>query len=461
MSDFGHGYVTDIPYTRGFIPQLAPEWLDFTAIISGTMPPRRGDAFSWCELGCGQGVTAVVLAATHPRARFVGIDLLPEHVDHARRLAAEAGVANASFHVADFAAAALDPPGFDYVVAHGVYSWVDAASQDALLRLIDRHLKPQGLSYLGYNAMPGWAADLPFQRLVRELGAGFSGNSAERFVAAVERVRALREAGAPSLKASPIASNLDGLLSHQPLAYLAHEYMNAYWQPLFVTEVRAAMARIGLVPAGAAILGDNFDSFVLRRAERETLAAIEDPDQRELARDVLMDQRFRRDVFSRDGAALDDDARRERLLKTRYALARPPEEAEYRASTGAGTLSFDNATARAIVDALADGPRIGNTLQADGADRQDVIANLMALCSAGIVRPVAPADGAVAALNQAICRRMGGSEAIEHMALSCGTAVRVEPAVLLALGRKGEIVEPAMANWLRYLARHAETAGMA
>src|SRR5262245_35098195 len=119
------GYVTDVPYMRTFIPELAPAWLDHVALVSGLTPPVRGDGFAWCDLGCGQGVTAAMLAAMHPAARFYGIDAMPEHIDHARRLAAEARIDNVSFHAADFAAATdLDLPTFDYIVAHGIYSWI-------------------------------------------------------------------------------------------------------------------------------------------------------------------------------------------------------------------------------------------------------------------------------------------------------------------------------------------------
>src|ERR1700730_16988956 len=121
------GYVTDIPYVFGFKPMLAPAWLDLVAIIGGVTPPARADGFAWCDLGCGQGVTAAVLAATHPGGAFHGIDAMAVHVDHAAALAQEAGAAIAHFHTADFAdALARHLPPFDYIVAHGVYTWVDA-----------------------------------------------------------------------------------------------------------------------------------------------------------------------------------------------------------------------------------------------------------------------------------------------------------------------------------------------
>src|SRR5690348_16292957 len=98
--------------------------------------------------------------------------------------------------------------------------------------------------------MPGWTADLAFQRLVQALGADLPGDGAARFRAGADIVRGLRAAGAPSLAASPIAADLDEVMAREPLAYLAHEYMATHWRPLFVTEVRAAMAEVGLAQAG-------------------------------------------------------------------------------------------------------------------------------------------------------------------------------------------------------------------
>jgi SAM-dependent methyltransferase len=277
MAGAGTGYVTDILYTRGFFRELAPAWLDFIATIAGVAPPARRESFTWCELGCGQGVTTAILAATHPHGRFVGIDMIPGHIDHARRLAQEAAIGNVEFQVANFADEEFDLPAFDYIVAHGVYAWIDTTAQAAMRRFIDRHLRPGGLVYLSYNAMPGWAVDLPFQRLLLALAQGLPGDGAARVTTAAERMRPLIAAGAPSLTASTIASKFDELAATVPATYLAHEYMVANWQPLFAAEVRRPLAEIGLIPAGSATCAENFDSFVLRRAEREALEGFDDP----------------------------------------------------------------------------------------------------------------------------------------------------------------------------------------
>src|SRR4249920_105210 len=119
-----HGYATDIPSLRDFKPQLAPPWLHHVALVAGVEPPARNSGFAWCDLGCGQGVTANILAATHPGGTFHGIDAMPVHIDHARRLAAAVAIPNLELHAVDFAAASgLELPQFDYIVAHGVYTW--------------------------------------------------------------------------------------------------------------------------------------------------------------------------------------------------------------------------------------------------------------------------------------------------------------------------------------------------
>src|SRR5215813_13052928 len=138
-------YVTDVPYVSTFTRELAPAWLDHVALVSAFAPPARDREFAWCDLGCGQGLTASILAATHPTGRFCGIDFMAPHIENARAFATECGVKNVEFHATNFSdAVETDFGGFDYIVSHGVYSWVDEQTQSALRRFIDRHLKPGG-----------------------------------------------------------------------------------------------------------------------------------------------------------------------------------------------------------------------------------------------------------------------------------------------------------------------------
>jgi hypothetical protein len=297
--------------------------------------------------------------------------------------------------------------------------------------------------------MPGWAADLPFQYLTRALAEQAAGDSIAKFGAAEAILRRLGAAGARALKNSPVfVRELAKQRKQLSPAYFAHEYLAPAWQPLYVTEVRAELATIGLSPVGSATLQNNFDCFVLRAAERAVLDEIADPDLRELARDCVLLTRFRRDVFARDPAALSDREQRHRLLSHSFALTRPAASVSYTMPTPAGTVRFDNAVARGIVAALAEGPR---SLRGIKGAARDVVASALALAAAEVIRPVGPDGGPVEALNAALDELDSETARFVFRALPCGTALTLDPALRRHL-RKGRRLPRRLAAWPDFLA---------
>ena len=97
----GPEYVTDVAYLRNFVEDLAPPRLRLCAALNGFTPPPA-EGFAYGELGCGNGDTLATLAAAHPLASFVGVDMNPEHVAFAEGLASRGGLANARFLADDF-----------------------------------------------------------------------------------------------------------------------------------------------------------------------------------------------------------------------------------------------------------------------------------------------------------------------------------------------------------------------
>jgi len=308
---------------------------------------------------------------------------------------------------------------------------------------------------LSYNAMPGRAADLPFQRLVRALGQTCVGDSTEQVSLALNMVDTFLALKASALMSSPMLSSIKQRRDRFAVSYLAHEFMGQHWDPLFVTDVRSNMATIGLEPVGSATFVENHDSFVLGRAAREALKDIEDDEVRELARDFLIDQCFRRDVFVREGNDMNDDEQRQRLLASTFALTRVDTNIEYTIRTAAGDLTFDNSAARAIIDALGSGPcRLGVIAEQRGVGETDIIANAMALCASYQIRPVEGARASVAAMNAVIARRLGGPEEILYLALPCGTAIGIDDslrALLRGETGSGDDFDDAR----RFLTRHS------
>ena len=380
---------------------------------------------------------------------------MPDHIAHARGLCEDAGIGNLTLHGHDFASAIdLDLPRFDYIVAHGVYSWIDARSREALRRFIDRWLAPGGLVYVSYNTAPGWAADAPFQYLIREIAATCTGNSVDRFRAAMDQIQALIAAGAPPLQASFMAnSGWQQMQQNRPIEYFAHEYLQPTWEPMYVSQVRADMSTIGLHPAGSATIADNFDSFVLTAAAREALSKIEDPNLRELTSDFFLDQRFRRDVFVRDATRLADDERSSRLSECVFDLQRPAELVQYTMRTEAGHVDFDNPTAHAVVETLADGPKRVIDIPVGDNSRSGLLGNALTLFAANELRVVGPGTANVDALNRVLLGRHEGVGTISYLALPVGTAVEVPLEVFNAL-RDGSAVPNELQMWREYLARY-------
>ena len=160
MADWGSGYVTDTAYVHDYCRAQTPPLLSFAALCKGVAAPGSlGEALRYCDLGCGQGFTANIIAAANPRTEVFAADFNPTHIANARGLAEAAGLKNIAFREADFAELSNDAalPEFDIIALHGVYSWVSAEYRAAIVALIRRRLKSGGLVYISYDAMPGWA----------------------------------------------------------------------------------------------------------------------------------------------------------------------------------------------------------------------------------------------------------------------------------------------------------------
>ncbi len=144
------------PYNSVSYPQSAPGQLAVVAHLFGLQTPDLSSA-RVLEIGCAAGGNMIPYAAAHPDARVVGIDLSPTQVDQGRATIQAMGLGNVELLAGDIASMDLSALGqFDFIVAHGVYSWVPAEIQDALLATFRASLAPDGVAYMSYNVYPGW-----------------------------------------------------------------------------------------------------------------------------------------------------------------------------------------------------------------------------------------------------------------------------------------------------------------
>ena len=139
-------------------PQTAPGHLAAIAHLFGLDAPDVSTA-RVLEIGCSAGGNLIPFAAWHPGARAVGIDLSQVRIDEGRKRIAALGLRNVELYQADIAQ--IDPATlgtFDFVVCHGVYSWVADNVQQAILSALRGALAPEGIGYISYNVYPGWKA---------------------------------------------------------------------------------------------------------------------------------------------------------------------------------------------------------------------------------------------------------------------------------------------------------------
>jgi SAM-dependent methyltransferase len=182
----------EVPYPGVALPQTHPDRLAANATLMG-LKPAAPERCRLLELGCGDGGNLVPMAAALPASEFVGLDIEPGAVASAAERAAALGAANVSFADADLAT--IDPGElgrFDYVVAHGVYSWVPRGVADRLLELCRAVLEKQGVAYVSYNALPGGHLRAMTWDAMRFHGRGL-GRPRERLEAAREILAVLAE----------------------------------------------------------------------------------------------------------------------------------------------------------------------------------------------------------------------------------------------------------------------------
>jgi SAM-dependent methyltransferase len=236
----------EVPYESIPIEWTAPERMTVTSILHGGPRPAV-DEYRYLELGCGDATNLLPLARYRPRGRFVGVDASAVQMATARAGRDAIGLDNLTLTTSSFqeALSCLDGT-FDYVVLHGVFSWVDDTTRDALLAFASRTLEPDGLLYVSYNTLPGWS--------VRGLVRDFLCAQTMPIAGLRARARAARDAAArlaESLRSShypysQLMADEFAFVRDSKDSYVAHEFLAEINRPYWQSEFRALLGRHGL-----------------------------------------------------------------------------------------------------------------------------------------------------------------------------------------------------------------------
>ncbi|WP_267876839.1 class I SAM-dependent methyltransferase [Duganella margarita] len=319
-------------------------------------------------MGFGRGLTAQLVAASHPNGQFYAADFNPVHVAGASALAKQAQLTNLTLLENSFeelangqAKAAL--PQFDFITLHGIYSWVTAANRRHIVNFINRYLKPGGVVYLSYNAMPGWAPALPLQRLLVEYADAFPSRSDLQIKGATEFVAQLEAVKAGYLTANPgLKVRLDSLNTASP-HYLVHEYLHKHWQPLFHADMARDLAEAKMTFAGQADLAYAYPLVFLNEEQRQLIERLPHPEMRETLKDYLLNTSFRKDVFVRGAQRIGARRQSELLAQVGLALTVPRAAASAKMKLTLGEVNGREELYNVVFDTLAQRPHTLAELQ--------------------------------------------------------------------------------------------------
>ena len=317
----------EVPYESRPFPQTHPDHLATVATFFGMEPPPV-ESCRVLELGCAAGGNLIPMAATLPGARFVGIDLSGRQIDDGRRAVKALGLRNVELRRLSILDVGDDLGEFDYIVCHGVFSWVPAPARDKILAVCAERLAPTGVAFVSYNTYPGWHLPGTVRSMMRF--------HADRFAEPTVRVRQARAVLEFLAAATPAENDGYGgglhkelqLLRKVPDHYLFHEYLAEENAPVYFHEFNALAEGHGLQYLGEAAFLEMLTDHLAPGVANTLRLLAPDLVQTEQYLDFLRNRRFRQTLLCHKGVSLNRAPVPERLEGLHVASAFRPVSAQ-------------------------------------------------------------------------------------------------------------------------------------
>jgi methyltransferase-like protein/cyclopropane fatty-acyl-phospholipid synthase-like methyltransferase len=350
----------EIPYTSYPLPHTHPSHLSAMALIYGMSSPPPIEACQVLELGCASGGNLIPMALGLPDSRFVGIDLSPIQIAEGTQRVSTLGLNNMELRTQSILDVDDGWGRFDYIICHGVFSWVPEPVQTKILSICSRNLSPQGVAYISYNTYPGWH----LRGLVREM-LGFH---VRRFSEPRDQIQQARSfldflVSAVPHPDSPYPRLLQQeakLLETVSDTYLYHEHLEEVNRPLYFHQF-CEQAKLH----GLRYLGEATFYGLMASLPPETNAAIHEMASNLIEREQYLDfvtcRTFRKTLLCHEATTLKPFPPSETLTAISFsALARPnsaevdvgSDLPEVFATEGEVTLSTNRPLVKAVLSEL-------------------------------------------------------------------------------------------------------------
>ncbi len=317
----------EFPYPGSAFADTHPDRLATMGTLFG-MTPAPVDRCRVLELGCGDGANLVPMAFPLPNSSFTGIDLAGSAIARAQELAGQLGLTNIRFVPCDLLDfdPGLDP--FDYIIAHGVYSWVPASVRERLLEICERHLAANGIAYISYNAYPGGHLRDAVRRMLQFHVRDVAGSQEK-----CDRVRELLDFLVAAHEEQDVyraflQTELNSFLERSP-AHFFHDELNAYNDQFYFYEFVRDAARHGLqFISEARLISSQSSSVPPDAAEKMRVFSQDDHLVREQYLDFVKLRSFRQSLLCRSEIRLERWLGPSPVRKMLAASAAAPASAE-------------------------------------------------------------------------------------------------------------------------------------
>jgi methyltransferase-like protein/trans-aconitate methyltransferase len=197
------------------------------------------------ELGCASGGNIIPLAARFPNARFLGVDLAQRHIADGEQRIAALGLANVELRQGDLTQVTFPGEQFDYVICHGVFSWVPRAAQDSIFRICGEALATNGVAAISYNVLPGWH----LRRIVRDIclhHVGKDGPPWQRVVGARRLLEQIAKSASETGPYGQLLRNEAMRTARRPASYILGEFLATDNTPCYFHEFVERAGQYGL-----------------------------------------------------------------------------------------------------------------------------------------------------------------------------------------------------------------------
>ncbi len=259
------------PYESRPYPRLQPARMAAAALWAGFAAPDATTA-RVLEIGCASGGHLIPLAAAWPKARFVGVDISPVQIAAGRDRIARAGLANIALDARSLHEIGADDGAFDYIICHGLLSWVAEPLREALMRVVAERLAPNGVAMVSFNVLPGWRL-IQVARDSLLLHAQLGKDRDRQAPDGRALVEALSAQSNSRYSYGRIWRDEARQVFRGGDAYVAHEFYEDVNEPLAFLDFCAALDRHGLAYLGECNVAANFVR-AMAPAAADTIAAL-------------------------------------------------------------------------------------------------------------------------------------------------------------------------------------------